>query len=198
MKAGVRNVLLLYGILRLLSDRVRTPTASDSICSLAASGRVTESAGNFPAPPKSSFSFRPHTSSRFSPSSPLGWLQAIEKRIAVFSLKFLLKMESAFKYHGRANCEEQIHMKEFRRGWQLKSLLKPKLYIKSAEQQYNALCNIKPNAGSRECTCGGNMVKGICVKPIQEDAVVFRNMVSHLSFFFNAIYALHLQNFAFK
>ncbi|CAL9113311.1 unnamed protein product [Musa textilis] len=65
-----------------------------------------------------------------------------------------------------ANCEAQIDMKEFRRGWQLKSF-KPKLCQKR-----------RAPAGSCECSCEGNMVKGLCVKPIEDDAVVFRNMRS--------------------
>ncbi|CAK9141623.1 unnamed protein product, partial [Ilex paraguariensis] len=31
-------------------------------------------------------------------------------------------------------------------------------------------------AGSGECSCGGKMVKGLCVKPIKGDAVLFWSM----------------------
>jgi prolyl 4-hydroxylase len=33
-------------------------------------------------------------------------------------------------------------------------------------------------AGSDECSCGGKLTKGLCVKPIKGNAVLFWSMVS--------------------
>lgn len=39
------------------------------------------------------------------------------------------------------------------------------------------ICNAF-QAGSGECSCGGKFVKGLCVKPIKGNAVLFWSMVS--------------------
>lgn len=38
-------------------------------------------------------------------------------------------------------------------------------------------------AGEGECSCGGKMVKGLCVKPNKGDAVLFWSMVCYLLWF---------------
>lgn len=40
---------------------------------------------------------------------------------------------------------------------------------------------VNSQAGSGECSCGGKMVKGLSVKPIKGDAVLFWSMVCLLN-----------------
>lgn len=49
--------------------------------------------------------------------------------------------------------------------------------LKSALQVCVLTC-VGFQAGSGECSCGGTIVKGMCVKPTKGDAVLFWSMVS--------------------
>lgn len=43
-------------------------------------------------------------------------------------------------------------------------------------------------AGSGECSCGGKVVKGLSVKPIKGNAVLFWSMVSAINLFMDIIH----------
>ncbi|KAG0461101.1 hypothetical protein HPP92_021398 [Vanilla planifolia] len=104
-------------------------------------------------------------------------VQAIEKRIAVFSqvpaengeLIQVLRYESNQYYKPHHDYfSDEFNLK--RGGQRVATML---MYlndnVEGGETHF-------PLAGDGECSCGGKMVKGVCVKPVKGDAVLFWSM----------------------
>eukprot|EP00268_Persea_americana_P025767 TRINITY_DN2511_c0_g1_i10.p1 TRINITY_DN2511_c0_g1~~TRINITY_DN2511_c0_g1_i10.p1 ORF type:complete len:152 (-),score=33.36 TRINITY_DN2511_c0_g1_i10:307-762(-) len=104
-------------------------------------------------------------------------IQAIEKRIAVFSqipeengeLIQVLKYEKNQFYRPHHDYfSDTFNLK--RGGQRIATML---MYLSDNVEGGETYF---PMAGDGECSCGGKTVKGMCVKPTQGDAVLFWSM----------------------
>ncbi|THU57312.1 hypothetical protein C4D60_Mb03t02190 [Musa balbisiana] len=84
-------------------------------------------------------------------------IKAIEKRIAVFSQ---IPTENG----------EAIQFSLKNGGQRVATML---MYLNDVDEGGET---IFPQAGSSECSCGGNKVKGLCMKPRKGDAILFWSM----------------------
>ncbi|KAJ0971911.1 hypothetical protein J5N97_019870 [Dioscorea zingiberensis] len=104
-------------------------------------------------------------------------VQAIEKRIAVFSqvpaengeLIQVLRYEANQFYRPHHDYFSDTY--NLKRGGQRVATMLMYLSdnVEGGETYF-------PMAGDAECSCGGKMMKGVCVKPVKGDAVLFWSM----------------------
>ncbi|KAG9142228.1 hypothetical protein Leryth_007665 [Lithospermum erythrorhizon] len=145
----------------LAKPRLRTSTVVDTATGKAIKSNVRTSSGMFLNPEERKY--------------PI--IQAIEKRISVYSqipiengeLIQVLRYDKDQFY--RAHHDYFSDTFNIKRGGQRVATMLMYLNdnVEGGETYF-------PLAGSDECSCGGKLVKGVCVKPNKGDAVLFWSM----------------------
>ncbi|XP_018678679.2 prolyl 4-hydroxylase 1 isoform X5 [Musa acuminata AAA Group] len=104
-------------------------------------------------------------------------IKAIEKRIAVFSQIPTENGESIQVLRYETNQYYTPHHDYFSDAFNLKNggqrVATMLMYLNDVDEGGET---IFPQAGSGECSCGGNKVKGLCMKPRKGNAILFWSM----------------------
>ncbi|KAL3617289.1 Prolyl 4-hydroxylase 1 [Castilleja foliolosa] len=126
-------------------------------------------------------------------------IEAIEKRISVYSqvpvengeriqVLSLPKLDTGLRFNNKANICRSTGMKRVSFTRHTMTTSRTRLYnLKYGGQRVATMLMYLsddveggethfPQAGTGECSCGGKMVPGLCVKPVKGDAVLFWSM----------------------
>ncbi|GFP86776.1 prolyl 4-hydroxylase 1 [Phtheirospermum japonicum] len=111
-------------------------------------------------------------------------IEAIEKRISVFSQVPVENGERIQKHRYEKSQLYKAHHDYFSDTYNLKyggqrvatMLMYLSDDVEGGETHFPQVVPLSCQAGTGECSCGGKMVPGLCVKPIKGDAVLFWSM----------------------